>query len=56
MLSIGFFFSYTALSISRDVRKFLGIILVFFLIFFVIEKIVAFIIELIGIGNQEIEK
>ncbi len=46
MLSLGYFFSYTALSISRDVRKFLGIILLFFLAFFIIEKIVAFIIEL----------
>lgn len=46
MLSIGYFFSYTALSISRDVRKFLGIILLFFLAFFILEKVIAFIIEL----------
>lgn len=46
MVSIGFFFSYTALSISRDVRKFLGIILIFFIMFFILEKIIAFIIEL----------
>lgn len=46
MLSIGYFFSYTALSISRDVRKFLGIILIFFIMFFILEKIIAFIIEL----------
>lgn len=46
MLSIGFFFSFTALSISRDVRKFLGIILIFFIAFFLVEKIVAFVIEL----------
>ena len=46
MLSIGYFFSYTALSISRDVRKFLVIILLFFIGFFVLEKIIAFIIEL----------
>lgn len=46
MLSLGYFFSYTALSISRDVRKFLGIILLFFIMFFVIEKIIAFAIEL----------
>ena len=49
MLSIGFFFSLTALSISRDVRKFFGIILVFFIMFFILEKIVAFIIELFEI-------
>jgi membrane protein DedA with SNARE-associated domain len=46
MLSIGYFFSYTALSISRDVRKFLGILLLFFIAFFILEKIIAFIIEL----------
>lgn len=46
MLSLGYFFSYTALSISRDVRKFLGIILIFFIMFFIIEKIIAFVIEL----------
>jgi membrane protein DedA with SNARE-associated domain len=46
MLSIGYFFSYTALSISRDVRKFLVIILFFFLAFFILEKVIAFIIEL----------
>ncbi|MES2930384.1 MAG: hypothetical protein V4665_01210 [Patescibacteria group bacterium] len=48
MLSLGYFFSYTALSISRDVRKFLGIILIFFLGFFILEKIIALIIELTG--------
>jgi len=45
MLSLGYFFSYTALSISRDVRKFLGILLLFFIAFFILEKIIAFIIE-----------
>jgi membrane protein DedA with SNARE-associated domain len=53
MLSLGFFFSYTALSISRDVRKFVGIILVFFIMFFVLEKIIAFIIELFEIGEEK---
>jgi len=46
MLFIGYFFSLTAMSISRDIRKFLGIILIFFLLFFVLEKFIAFIIEL----------
>ncbi|MCX6754214.1 MAG: VTT domain-containing protein [Candidatus Nomurabacteria bacterium] len=54
MLSIGFFFSYTALSISRDVRKFVGIILLFFVVFFILEKIVAFIIELFEL--EEVNK
>jgi membrane protein DedA with SNARE-associated domain len=44
MLALGYFFSYTALSISRDVRKFLGIILLFFLAFFLLEKIIGFFI------------
>ncbi|MEK7586110.1 MAG: VTT domain-containing protein [Patescibacteria group bacterium] len=46
VLALGYFFSYTALSISRDIRKFLIIILLFFIAFFVLEQIVAFIIEL----------
>ena len=46
MLMIGFFFSATALSISRDVRKFFAIILAFFVMFYVLEKIITFIIEL----------
>ena len=54
MLSVGYFFSYTALSISRDVRKFLGVILIFFIAFFILEKIIAFVIELFEI--QKINK
>lgn len=46
MLSIGYFFSYTALSISRDVRNFLAIILIFFILFFILEKLISFIIEM----------
>ena len=56
MLSIGYFFSYTALSISRDVRKFIGLIFIFFLMFFILEKIIAFIIEFFEInvnGNNQ---
>ena len=45
-LALGYFFSYTALSISRDIRKFALVILGFFIAFFILEKIVAFIIEL----------
>ena len=47
MLALGSFFSYTALSMSRDVRKFFGIILLFFIGFFLLEKIIGFIIEVI---------
>jgi len=46
MLSLGYFFSYTALSISRDVRNFLAIMLLFFIMFFVLEKIISFVIEI----------
>jgi membrane protein DedA with SNARE-associated domain len=46
MLSLGYFFSYTALMISRDVRNFLGFLLLFFIGFFILEKIIAFVVEL----------
>jgi membrane protein DedA with SNARE-associated domain len=46
MLSLGYFFSYTALSVSRDINKFIGIIGLFLLGFFVLEKIVGFFIKL----------
>lgn len=46
LLFVGYSFSYTALSISRDVRNFLALILVFFIMFFVLEKIIGFVIEL----------
>ncbi len=49
MLLLGYFFSYTALSVSRDVRNFIGIILLFFILFFILEKVVAFILELFEI-------
>lgn len=46
VLALGYFFSYTALSISRDIRKFIIIIFLFLLAFFILEKLIAFIIEL----------
>ena len=55
MLSIGYFFSLTALSISHDLRKFLVIILLGFIAFFIVEKIIAFIIELFE-TEEEINK
>lgn len=45
MLSLGSIFSYTALSIGRNVRNFIGIIILFFIAFFIVERIVAFILE-----------
>lgn len=57
VLMLGYFFSFTALSISRDVRKFLVIILVGFIFFFVIERIIAFVVELLNTnGNSDIDK
>ena len=53
MLSLGAFFSYTALSVGRDVRKFMGVLLLCFILFFILEKVIAFIIELFEI--QEVE-
>jgi membrane protein DedA with SNARE-associated domain len=46
VLALRYFFSYTALSISRDIRKFIVIIFLFLLGFFILEKLIAFIIEL----------
>ena len=46
VLALGYFFSFTALSISRDIRKFIIIIFLFFIAFFILEKIIAFIVEL----------
>lgn len=51
VIMLGYFFGYTALSISRDVRHVLIIILVFFISFFVLEKIIAFIVELFNIKD-----
>lgn len=57
VLAIGYFFSYTALSISHDVRKFIGIILIFFILFFVAEKIIAILVELFSTEEySEIEQ
>lgn len=46
MLSLGYFFSQTAISISRDFRNFFGLILAFFIGFFILEKVLGFIVKL----------
>lgn len=51
VLALGYVFSFTALSISRDIRKFIGIIFLFFIAFFILERIIAFIIEFTGGKN-----
>jgi len=53
VLSLGYFFGYTALTISRDIRHVLIIILIFFIIFFILEKIIAFVFELFNINQEE---
>lgn len=52
IMTLGYFFGYTALAISRDIRHVLLLILFFFIIFFTIEKIVAFIFELFNIKKS----
>jgi membrane protein DedA with SNARE-associated domain len=52
MMFLGYSFSYAALSISRDVRKFIGIIILFFIGFFVLEKILTIIIKLFENKNK----
>ncbi len=54
MLSLGFFFSFTALAISRDIRNFLLVILACFIAFFIIEKVVAFIIEFLSAEDESV--
>jgi len=49
VMTLGYFFGYTALSISRDIRHILLIILVFFIGFFILEKVIAFVFELFNI-------
>ncbi len=51
IMLLGYSFGYTALSISRDLRHVLLMILVFFISFFVLEKIIAFIVELFTIKD-----
>lgn len=46
MLSLGYFFSQTAISISRDFRNFFGMMLLFFIGFFILEKVLGFIVKL----------
>jgi membrane protein DedA with SNARE-associated domain len=52
MFSLGYSFSYAALAVSRDIRKFLGFLLLFFVLFFIIRKFIAFFIEVSGKTNN----
>jgi len=53
MLALGSFFSYAALSVSRDVRKFFGIILLCLIAFFLLEKIIGFMIEVFEVFKED---
>jgi membrane-associated protein len=46
MLSLGYFFSYTALRVSHNVWKFLIVVLVLFTIFVIFDKLVGWLYEL----------
>ncbi len=48
---LGHFFSYTAFSISRDIRKFFVIMLVFLIIFFITEKFITFLVRLLNLKD-----
>jgi membrane protein DedA with SNARE-associated domain len=54
MLSLGHFFGFTALSISKDIRHIFGIIILCFISFFVIEKIVAIILEFFDLKENNL--
>ena len=46
MLSLGYFFGYTALRISREIWKFLLVIVVLFMMFVLFDKLVSWLYEL----------
>ena len=46
LLSLGYFFSYTALHISRDIWKFSMVVLILFIIFILFDKLVSWLYEL----------
>ena len=46
LLSLGYFFSYTALHISREISRFLLIVIIFTIGFLVIDKLIGFLYEL----------
>lgn len=56
MLGLGYFFSHTALSISRDVRNFVIIILCFFIAFLFLEKIISFFVGLFETNDHKDEE
>jgi len=46
ILSLGYFFSYTAISITKEVKKFTVLVILFIFAFIILEKIVTFVYEI----------
>lgn len=46
LLSLGYFFSYTALHVSREIWKFLIVVLILYIIFVLFDKLVSWLFEL----------
>ncbi len=44
-ISLGYFFSYAALKVTHDIKKFLLIIVALVVLFFILEKVITFIFE-----------
>lgn len=53
ILSLGYFFSYTALNISQEIWKFLMVVLVLFTIFILFDKLVSWLYELFEESDEE---
>jgi membrane-associated protein len=56
MLSLGYVFSYTALHVSREIWKFLMVVLVLFILFVLFDKLISWIYELFEEFYDDIEK
>ena len=46
MLSLGYFFSYTALHVSREIWKFLMVVFILFIMFVLFDRLVSWIYEI----------
>jgi len=46
MLALGYFFSYAALNVSRDIWKFLMVVLILYIIFIIFDKLVGWLYEI----------
>lgn len=53
MLSLGYIFSYTALHVSREVWKFLMVVLVLYIMFVLFDKLISWVYELFEEPDDE---